>query len=180
MTRFLRFSRFAGFAFTLFLFSVASAQVQGSPAAPEQQEGEWIEKFLQMRDPFKKPAMSLRHIVKTPLEYFAVNNFKMIGVLTGPYQTRAILVDPSGKSHFVGLNMKIGLHEGQVVHIGPDRVVVREKIPNILGKIENTDLEIPLVSDSSLKQPKEAAGNSMSGVSASGESQGLTRVQEGQ
>jgi Tfp pilus assembly protein PilP len=91
-------------------------------------------------------------IKKTVLESYEVSEFKMVGVLTGPHQTRAMILDPTGASHFVGLNAKIGTHDGKVIQIFGDRIRVREKIENYSGRTENIDTDILLQSEGKLAQ----------------------------
>jgi len=100
---------------------------------------------MSLRDPFKRPDRAL--VVAAPvseLERFPIEQYKLIGVITGASRLRAILQDPNGKTHFVAERMRIGTRRGVIREIRSDTVVVREKIVNLLGKEEASDSEIRL------------------------------------
>ncbi|MCM2276755.1 MAG: pilus assembly protein PilP [Oligoflexia bacterium] len=130
--------------------SVAFAQsAQPAPAAPgaqlAQQDRPLSEEVMKLRDPFKRPLIRPENLVpKTELERFAVDQYKLIGVLTGPSRMRGVLQDPEGKTHIISERMKIGLKQGTIVKIQSRRIKVREKVANIFGQLENVDTEIPL------------------------------------
>lgn len=104
------------------------------------------EQAMEMRDPFKRPFVAGTTPVAplSELEIFGVDQFKMVGVITGADRLRAILLDPSGKSHFVSEKMRIGTRKGYIREIRSDLIVVREKITNAIGREEALDTEIRL------------------------------------
>ena len=107
-----------------------------------------IDEALQLRDPFKSPERAI--IASTPLtelERYPLEQYKLIGVITGANRLRAILLDPSGKTHFVAEKMRIGTRRGVIREIRSDVVIVREKIFNVLGKEEASDAEIKLLEE---------------------------------
>lgn len=133
------------------------AQIPASASGTEMASG-LSEEYLRLRDPFKRPmTASATTVAKTPLESFQVSEFKMVAVLTGPHQTRAIVVDPLGNSFFVGLNTKMGTHDGKVIQISGERIRVREKIANVLGQMESFDTDLLLAPES--KMSKAVAGS---------------------
>lgn len=105
-----------------------------------------FEDLLKIRDPFKiKQKREIVSVAASPLESHPVESFQLVGVITGPSRLRAVLKDPDGKSHIVGQGVKIGLRNGTISRIGEDRIVVIEKMTNILGQIEKVETELPLV-----------------------------------
>jgi len=117
-----------------------------------------LEEAAELRDPFKRPASAKIAEVapSSPLETYPIEQFKLVGVITGMQRLRAILQDPAGKTHFVTERMRIGTRRGVIREIRADAVIVREKMVNVLGKEE--------VSDSEIRLPEEnTAGSKVSG-----------------
>ena len=120
--------------FSLMSYSVRAETAPGLP-----------DDLTSVRDPFKKPLIIKEKVEpKTDLEQYASDQYKMVGVITGLDHLRAIVVDPSGKTHFVGEQMRIGLRRGIVKKIMPNSIKVREKMINVVGQEENIDIEIRL------------------------------------
>ncbi len=102
--------------------------------------------LLKLRDPFKSPAeVLMAGDTRTELELFPIDQFKLVGVATGPKKIKAMIVDPKGKTHFVAENTKVGQRKGIVRKITPQVVYVRERIINVLGQEEDVDFEIRIV-----------------------------------
>jgi Tfp pilus assembly protein PilP len=133
------------------------------------------ERFTKMRDPFVLPDGAqpvVNGVPKSDLERFPVDQFKLVGVITGPTRLRALLLSPEGKSFFVAENMKIGIKNGSIRKITTAMVVVREKVMNVIGQEENVDSEIRLAPDT-----KVGAVDSQSGAAGlSGASVPPTRM----
>ncbi len=104
-----------------------------------------IEDSLTLRDPFKKPAkfadpgsdMSIPE-----LERYALDQIKIVGIVTGPKKAKALITTPSNKMFIVQENDKIGVYKGVIRKIKEKSILVREKIVNLVGQEENTDNEI--------------------------------------
>lgn len=143
----------------LFAAQVACAAESAVPAAassPDAAEktGPTPEELLKLRDPFKRPAISAAlSVQKSELERFPVEQFKMVGITTGPDKLRAMIVDPNGKTYFVSERERIGVRSGFIRRISVEGIIVREKITNVLGKEENIDFEMKLPPE------KKSAGN---------------------
>lgn len=124
--------------------SLADALPDSNFTSPESED------VSQLRDPFKKPILQYKKkVMKTPLEKFASESFKLVGVMTGPERLRAMLMAPDGKSYFVAEKTRIGVNNGVILRITPDKVMVREKVKNELGAKENVDIEIRFGGNSS-------------------------------
>lgn len=106
-----------------------------------------FEAMLKMRDPFKKPDLSKYRksmAAKTELERFAVSDYKLMGVITGPKEVRAMVVAPDKKTHFVKKGQKIGIQNGVITSIDENTIHVREQVTNLLGTTEYVVTEIRL------------------------------------
>jgi Tfp pilus assembly protein PilP len=128
-----------------FLFSTASAS---AAAAPVSEVGDvFNDNILKMRDPFKRPDVeTAKAIAREELENYGLDSLKLVGVMTGP-RLRALLLANDGKTFVVRTGKKIGQRGGVVLKITPEKIVVREKIANVLGKTENLDSELVLQSE---------------------------------
>lgn len=147
-------------------------------------EGSYLtEEILTMRDPFKRPEIQIViQEVLTELEKFPAEQFKMIGVLTGPDHLRGMILAPDGRTHVVAEKMKIGVRKGFIRKILEDKVMVREKQVNVLGQTEIIEKEIVMIIDS--KSAKKSSGivniggsssqSGSSGVGVGGSSRGST------
>ncbi len=100
--------------------------------------------YKKFRDPFKEPAISEMQELRSELERYAVTEFRVVAVITGPLRMRAMLIAPDSKTHYVSEKMKIGLRDGVIVKITTKSVVVREKVVNPLGEVEMFDTEISI------------------------------------
>ena len=152
---------FVGFAhpvpsvYSIFATAFAEDQVtadatasteSASPTDTQKQEKKTTllsDDLLNIRDPFKKPATQIAQEDKrSALEKYPADAFRLVGVLTGPNRLKAMLIDPQGVTHFVTERAKIGTRGGQILKISPERILVREKIVNLVGQEENSDTEI--------------------------------------
>lgn len=104
-----------------------------------------VKDYLNFRDPFLRiPLDSLASADKPFLERYPLASFKLKGVLSGPLKKRAMLETPDGKVHFVAEANRIGMREGKVERITTRSVIVREKIVNPVGVLEEMETEIIL------------------------------------
>lgn len=104
-----------------------------------------LKQYASVRDPFKRPNFANSdEPQKSPLELFAVDQMRVVGVLTGPKRMRAILRLPDGQTHIVTDKMKIGVRNGVIQRVTPKGVRVVEKIVNIIGEEEVFETDILL------------------------------------
>ena len=100
------------------------------------------ELFNRIRDPFRKPDRGNFVEKKSDLELFPVEQYELVGVITGPAKTRAMVRSPDSKTLMVAEGKKMGVRSGIVRKITAQSLVVREKLLNILGQQEEVDTEI--------------------------------------
>ncbi len=109
-----------------------------------------IEEIMNFRDPFKGPdlqGMNLASAGSNALLSFPTSDFKLLGVVTGPKRLKAMLLAPDGKTYFVKTKDRIGIRSGVIQKILKDRLIVKEKVINLLGKEEQIYTAILMDSD---------------------------------
>lgn len=117
--------------------------------------------ILGMRDPFRRPQIVLEDILpKSELERFAVSEFKMVGLITGPDQLKAMLLGPDGKTYFVRKDDRIGSRGGFVQEINSVGIVVEEEITNVVGEKEKivTEITLPPETDNQFELTNKPSG----------------------
>jgi len=136
----------------LSLFFVANLS-QGAPALPET--------MLKQRDPFKRPPIKMGvEGPKSELQAFPVEQFKLVGVMTGDSgRMKAMLEGPNKKTYFVQEKMFIGIRNGFISRITDTAVIVREKIGIVLGQEEAVNSEILLPADANQDVKRISTGS---------------------
>jgi Tfp pilus assembly protein PilP len=100
------------------------------------------EQLSNIRDPFRRPLYTSADRPKTELETIPLDQFRLLGVVTGPKQVRAMLMGPNSKTYVVTEQTLIGTRNGQVTKIRPNSVLVKERVPNVMGQEEDVSVEI--------------------------------------
>jgi Tfp pilus assembly protein PilP len=100
--------------------------------------------LLKERDPFKMPPIVRGEGPKSELESFPAADFKLIGVLSGGKDLRAMIASPNGRTYFVRPGMVMGVRKGKIRKITETAIYVREKIVNVLGDEEDVDTVLNL------------------------------------
>ena len=119
-------------------------------AAPENDEFEMLanskDSFSSLRDPFRMPSIGEGEdgVIRSPLESTPLDQFKIIGIITGPDKFRAMLQDPTGQTHLVSEKMKLGVRSGLVKKITGRGIWVQEKVLNVVGQEEVVDTVLKL------------------------------------
>ncbi|MEK7691214.1 MAG: hypothetical protein AAB425_09355 [Bdellovibrionota bacterium] len=123
-----------------------------SPSPKAKTAAEIISHLMKLEDPFRKPVLAQGPIYRqSPLETFGVDTFKLLAVVTGPYEPYAMVAGSNGETYFLKAQTKIGVRKGYVSGIYPDRVVVNEQITNLLGQVEMLESEIRMPVDKNTK-----------------------------
>ena len=100
------------------------------------------------RDPFesllevKKPVSSERAL--TPLQKFDIGQLRLIGVIIGKGDPKAMVVAPDGKSYILKKGIKVGKNDGTVIGVTRDAVVVQERYIDFSGEVRTVVQEIML------------------------------------
>jgi type IV pilus assembly protein PilP len=102
------------------------------------------------RDPFV-PLLALRGPVPqepdtplTPLQNFDLSQLRLIGIITGKGEPRAMVIAPDGKSYILRKGVKIGKNYGVVIEVQREQVLVEEKFYDFTGEVRKNIQEIQL------------------------------------
>jgi len=126
-----------------------SSALKIAPAAGNQFD------FSNKKDPFKPflvvkapqaASAGERRITKggLPIHSFDVSQFKLIGVVTGDKQNKAMVVDPNGKGYVIRVGMTIGKNDGLITSIGNNGVDVLEQFRDDNGRVRKETIKITL------------------------------------
>ena len=100
------------------------------------------------RDPFvplsriKKPLPGVDDEPETPLQSYDVAQFRLVGVIVGRGEPRAMVVAPDGKAYILAKGVKIGKNNGVVVDITNQTISVKEKYYDYSGNVIENIKEI--------------------------------------
>ncbi len=113
--------------------------------------------FSNKKDPFKpfvavklEPKNTPESIKKArlnslPIHSFDVSQFKLIGIITGDRENKAMVTDPGGKGYVLKVGMLIGKNDGRIVSISSSGVDILEQFRDDSGRVrkENVKLTLP-------------------------------------
>lgn len=90
-------------------------------------------------DPFMPTTVSIETSGKgktkvLPLEKFEVNEFELVGIVTGSGMTKAMVQDLTGKGYYLQVGTRIGKMGGKVVRITGKEVFIKEPYYDFLGR----------------------------------------------
>jgi type IV pilus assembly protein PilP len=122
------------------------AKEEEKPAAPD--PAPFTKK--EMRNPFQTfivtrvPTGSKR--IKGPLECCEIGLFRVLAVVTGIDEPRALVLAPDGKRYSIKKGDLMGTREGKVIAIEGKSIIVKELIRDGEGKVvstENVEIGLP-------------------------------------
>jgi type IV pilus assembly protein PilP len=79
-----------------------------------------------------------------PIQSFEVSKFKVVGIVAGLKENRALLVDPAGKGYVVAVGTQIGPNDGRITRITPSAVEVVERYRQENGRYKKRKVVLPL------------------------------------
>lgn len=112
--------------------------------------------FSNKKDPFKPFAIvkaapsvspgSERKALRDalPIHSFDVGQFKLIGIVTGGKENKAMVTDPNGKGYVLRVGMTIGKNEGRITAITNNGVDVIEQFRDDNGRVRKENIRITL------------------------------------
>ena len=118
-----------------------------------EKEAEKAEEFVYETEGRRDPFMPLSRIVKpvvkvvdeepqTPLQSYDVIQFKLIGVIVGMGDPKAMVVAPDGKSYVLARGVKIGKNNGVIIDITSEAVSIQETYYDFSGNVIENIQEI--------------------------------------
>lgn len=126
----------------------AEAVEQSKPKAPEVEVKVEREAYIYdvagRRDPFLSlliAAQAVRDKKKRakgliPIEDYDLSQVKLIAVMQEKKGNFALIGLPDGKFYTVSEGMTIGIHEGKIIRIVEDAIVIKEFKPDYKGKLQ--------------------------------------------
>ena len=112
--------------------------------------------FSNKKDPFK-PFVAVKTESKNitesikkvqlnslPIHSFDVNQFKLIGIITGGRQNQAMVTDPAGKGYVLKTGMTIGKNDGKIVLISSNGVDIIEQFKDDNGRVRKENIKLTL------------------------------------
>jgi type IV pilus assembly protein PilP len=141
----------------------ANAPVQNQVSSATLLPGAHLD-FRNRTDPFKPPAAALppagpaapqpgggapRPAVAPsadllPIQSYDVGRFKVVGIIAGLRQNRALMIDPAGKGYVVQEGMVIGSNNGRIARITASSVEVIETFKADNGRIRKRKIVLTL------------------------------------
>ena len=101
-------------------------------------------------DPFQPSRISLESkggekTQPLPLEQFEINEFELVGIISGPGVKKAMVQDPTGKGFMVQVGSRIGKKGGKVTRVADKELIIEEPYQDFLGRktSRKTALKIP-------------------------------------
>jgi len=83
-------------------------------------------------------------IRQTPLERLDLSQLTLVGVIKFPHGYKAIVEEASGKGYMIKEGTYIGTHYGQVTEIQNDRVLIQEKVKDLMGRYKDKTSQLKL------------------------------------
>jgi len=115
--------------------------------------------FRQRTDPFKpfapvvetpvqpkggQTAATRHNADLLPIQTYEVAKFRVVGIVAGLKENRALLVDPTGKGYVVHEGMEIGSNDGRITGITSSAVEVVERFKEDNGRYKRRKVILPL------------------------------------
>ena len=109
------------------------------------------------RDPFKNPFGTLTEIPidsaipLTPLQKVSLDQLRVIGVIIGKGEPKAMVIAPDNKSFVLKRGTKIGRNNGSVSSITTDAILIEEQYLDFSGVVKTKMQEIKLPKQGGVK-----------------------------
>lgn len=123
----------------------AVAQIVEDPVAPA-----YVYISAGTRDPFMNPLSVVVEVSDdagtplTPLQKFDLGQLRLIGIIIGKGNPRAMVIAPDKKSFILQKGVKVGKNNGVVIEIKSSAVLVLEKFVDFSGEVQTRVEEITL------------------------------------
>jgi len=116
-----------------------AAKPPEAAAAPVEVKDAYVYSPIGKRDPFRNPLddMVTSRAIEShcPLCRWAVDQLKLVAVVTGTANPLAMVEDPDGIGHIVRQGTQVGKNSGKVTAIRRDQVVIAETTHDPFGKL---------------------------------------------
>jgi len=129
----------------------AEAGISSLPAKKPEQPERPRYSSVGKRDPFRplslKPKASQRARENlSPLERYDLGQLKLVGIIWGIKEPRAMVEDATGLGYVVKIGTLIGPNEGKVKAIKPAEVIIEERFTDFYGarKSQEVSMKLPV------------------------------------
>lgn len=80
----------------------------------------------------------------TLLEKIDLSQLKLTGIVRTVSGNKGLVREASGKGHIIVQGTRIGTHGGRVVEVLNDRIIIKEKMQDVIGRIffKNTEMKL--------------------------------------
>jgi type IV pilus assembly protein PilP len=80
----------------------------------------------------------------TPLEKIDLSQLKLSGIVRAASGNKGLVREASGRGYIIVRGTRIGTHGGRVAEVLNDRIVIKEKMKDVLGRIffQNTEMKL--------------------------------------
>ena len=140
-------------------------KVSPRPASPvplpkKEKKRNYVYNPTDRRDPFR-PFIAVQtpvtasgeQIPLTPLQKYDLSQLKLVAILVGKKEGRAMVEDSEGKGYIVKKMTYIGRNFGKVKTILKDRVIIEEKYRDYLGNVKSKESVLRLRAPGEEKRP---------------------------
>jgi type IV pilus assembly protein PilP len=130
----------------------APQQVTPSSTQPAQEaERDYVYDPTGKRDPFQ-PFIAAQAAVKpvgedvpaTPLQKYDLSQLKLVAIMVGTGEGRAMLEDSEGKGYIIKRGVYVGTNYGKVKAVLKDRVIIEERYKDYTGQVKEKEIVIRL------------------------------------
>jgi len=126
------------------LSSSAAKQAAGSPQLDFRTKKDPFKPFIVASPKTPQGVGKRRGVGLLPIQNYDLNQFKVIGIVAGLKENRAMIVDPAGKGYVVKQGMLIGKNDGHVTRIMPGWIEVQEQFRDDSGKLLRRTVKLTL------------------------------------
>ena len=139
----------------------ATPQKETSSVAPtNEEERDYVYDPTGKRDPFQPfiatqtPVMPPgEEIPVTPLQKYDISQLKLVAILVGKGEGRAMVEDAEGKGYIVEKGIYMGRNFGKVKAVMKDRVVIEERYKDYMGQVKTKEIVLQLLPPGEEEQP---------------------------
>lgn len=98
--------------------------------------------FIATQTPFRPPGAE--EIPITPLQQYDLSQLKLVAILVGTEEGRAMVEDSEGKGYIVEKGVYVGRNFGKVKAVLKDRVIIEERFKDYMGQVKTKEIVLEL------------------------------------
>lgn len=112
---------------------------------PTEEQGVFRYETLGLVDPFE-PVIGRQEGASpiSPLEQYSLDQLKLVAIIWGVPEPRAMVEDPSGTGYIIKKGTKIGKNQGVVIKILDNEVVILETYVDLMNRRKTSEVSLKL------------------------------------